>query len=86
MQRSVYRRRARERIFADAIAFQDPDLRPDVIQAVLRLSSRQRACVYLTYWEDLTPTDVAERLGIGEGTVKKYLARARSTLREMLDE
>ncbi|MBU1225790.1 MAG: RNA polymerase sigma factor SigM, partial [Actinobacteria bacterium] len=32
------------------------------------------------------PGDVAERLGIGEGTVKRYLARARSRLREVLND
>jgi len=84
--RSVYRRRARERKFAETIVVHDPELRPDVVEAVVGLSPRQRACVYLTYWEDLTPRAVAERLGIGEGTVKRYLARARAKLREVLDE
>lgn len=84
--RSRYRRRAREERFADRILVQDPELRPDVVRAVLDLSPRQRACVYLTYWEDLSPAMVAERLRIGEGTVKRYLARARSILREVLDE
>lgn len=84
--RSVYRRRARERKFAEAVVVHDPELRPDVVDAVVRLSPQQRACVYLTYWEDLAPADVAQRLGIGEGTVKRYLARARAKLREVLDE
>ena len=84
--RSRYRRRAREERFAERILVQDPELRPDVVEAVLGLSPRQRACVYLTYWKDLPPPMVAERLGIGEGTVKRYLARARATLREVLDE
>ena len=82
--RSVYRRRARERKFAETIIVHDPELRPDVVDAVVRLSPQQRVCVYLTYWEDLAPADVAQRLGIGEGTVKRYLARAK--LREVLDE
>lgn len=86
LQRSIYRRRARERTFAGQIIVHDPELRPDVVAAVLRLSPRQRACVFLTYWEDLSPADVAERLGIGVGTVKRYLARARSILREVLDD
>lgn len=86
LQRSAFRRRARERRFAARLAVQDPELRPDVIDAVVGLSRQQRACVYLTYWEDLTPADVAERLGIGEGTVKRYLARARARLRGVLDD
>lgn len=86
MQRSLFRRRAREQLFADALTTHNPDLRPDVSDAVVQLSAQQRACVYLTYWEDLPPSDVAGRLGVGDGTVKKYLARARARLREVLDE
>lgn len=86
MQRSAFRRRARERRFADRLIAENPELRPDVFAAVVRLSPQQRGCVYLTYWEDLPPGEVAERLGIGEGTVKKYLARARARLREVLDD
>lgn len=86
MQRSMFRRRARERKFADRLVVEQPEVRPDVVDAVVRLSPRQRACIYLTYWEDLTPAMVADRLGIEEGTVKQYLARARAKLREVLNE
>lgn len=86
MHRSRFRRRARERRFATSAAFEHPDFRPDVVEAVARLSPQQRACIYLTYWEDLTPPVIAERLGIGAGTVKQYLARARARLRRVLDE
>ena len=86
MHRSAFRRRARERSFAQRVIIEDPELRPDVVEAVIRLSPQQRACVYLTYWEDLAPSDVADRLDIGEGTVKRYLARARAKLREVLDD
>lgn len=86
MQRSLYRRRARERRFAESVIQEAPQVRPDVLDAVLRLSVRQRACVFLMYWEDLSAPQVGERLGLGEGTVKRYLARARAHLREMLDE
>jgi len=86
MQRNFFRRRARERRFAERWVQEDPGFRPDVVDAVVRLSPQQRACVYLTYWEDLTPPKVAEHLGIGEGTVKNHLARARAKLREVLDD
>ncbi len=86
MHRSVFRRRAREQRFGQRVAVEDPELRPDVVKAVMGLSPQQRACVYLTYWEDLAPTECAERLGIGEGTVKRYLARARARLREVLND
>ncbi len=86
MHRSVFRRRSRERRFAQSVMVEDPELRPDVVEAVIGLSPQQRACVYLMYWEDLSVRDVAKRLDLGEGTVKRYLARARARLREVLDD
>ncbi len=86
MHRSVFRRRTRERRFAQSVMVEDPELRPDVVEAVIGLSPQQRACVYLMYWEDLSVRDVAKRLDLGEGTVKRYLARARARLREVLDD
>jgi RNA polymerase sigma-70 factor (ECF subfamily) len=62
------------------------DVDVDVLAAVDKLSVQQRACVVLTYWEDLTPAEVASRLGISAGSVKRHLARARARLRELLDE
>jgi len=85
MQRSGFRRRAREHKVAERVGREDPELDPDVLLAVAELSARQRACIFLTYWEDLTVPSVAERLGVSEGSVKKHLARARSQLREVLD-
>jgi RNA polymerase sigma-70 factor (ECF subfamily) len=49
------------------------------------LSLRERAVVHLTYWEDLAPRDVAAVLKVSEGAVKRYLARARGKLREVLE-
>lgn len=86
MHRSVFRRRTRERRFAESVIVEAPELRPDVVEAVIGLSPQQRACVYLMYWEDLSVRDVAKRLDLGEGTVKRYLARARARLREVLDD
>lgn len=58
---------------------------PSYVGHALRmLSDRQRAVVFLVYWEDLTPQAAAVRLGISTGAVKKHLARARSLLREVL--
>jgi RNA polymerase sigma-70 factor (ECF subfamily) len=63
------------------------DLAPediDVLRAVDQLSLQQRSVVFLTYWEDLTPGAVAQRLGVSEGSVKRHLARARKRLGELL--
>lgn len=83
--RSTMRRRARELRAAPSEAMDMPEIRPDVLDAVGRLSPRQRASVFLTYWEGLTPAEVASRLGVSEGSVRRHLARARSRLRGQLD-
>lgn len=57
---------------------------PAILAALGSLSVRQRAAVFLTYWEDLTPAAVAERLGVSEGSVRRHLARGRDHLREVL--
>lgn len=83
--RSTMRRRAREMRAATAEATFDPEVRPEVLEALSVLSTKQRAVVVLTYWEDLTPGEIAGRLGVSEGTVHRHLARGRSKLREVLD-
>ncbi len=60
--------------------------RPEVFAAVSHLSPRQRAVVFLTYWDDLDPARVAELLGISDGAVRRHLARARKHLKEALHE
>lgn len=86
LARSSSRRRHREARAATTDLAPEPDFRPDVAAAVARLSVRQRACVFLTYWEGLDQKDVATRLGIGVGSVKRHLSRARSRLKDLIDE
>ena len=86
LARSASRRRLREARVAVAAVAPDHDFRPDVAAAVARLSVQQRACVFLTYWEGLEQKEVAERLGIGVGSVKRHLSRARSRLKDLIDE
>jgi RNA polymerase sigma factor (sigma-70 family) len=70
---------------AEPEAVYDVEVRPEVLEAMGGLSAQQRAAVVLSYWEDLTPSEVAERLGISEGSVRRHLARGRAKLREVLD-
>jgi RNA polymerase sigma-70 factor (ECF subfamily) len=83
-KRAEVRRLTRERTTArpDLAASTDPSI--DALRALDRLSTQQRAVVYLTYWEDMTPAAIADSLGIGEGSVRKQLARAREQLRTVL--
>lgn len=84
--RSTLSRRLREMKTAVRDEVPDPALSLDieVLDAVDRLSVKQRAAVYLTYWEDLPPHLVAERMGVSIGTVKRHLDRARKRLGELL--
>lgn len=84
--RSAMRRRAREMRTADPAIEYPPEIRPEVLEALGGLSPRQRAVMYLTYWEDLDEASVAERLGIGRGSVRRHLGRGREKLRQVLDE
>jgi RNA polymerase sigma factor (sigma-70 family) len=63
-----------------------PEFRPDIHRAVERLSVRQRAVVYLTYWEDMTNQMTADYLGISAGSVRRHLARAKTHLRRELHD
>lgn len=83
-KRSQSRRRARERRVASREAIDDIQVLPDVLYAIARLSARQRAVIYLTYWEDQSADSIADWLAISEGSVKRHLARARSILRREL--
>lgn len=84
--RRTLSRRLREMRVAGREQMPDPAAAIDieVLDAVVRLSVQQRAAVFLTYWEDLSPDVVAERMGVSPGTVKRHLARARKRLGELL--
>ncbi len=84
--RSTIRRRIRERASAVPSSVNPSPIDIDVLRAVDKLSIQQRASVFLTYWEDLSTTQVAARLGISEGSVKRHLARARARLKELLHD
>lgn len=84
--RRTLSRRLRELRTATREQMPDPSdvIDVEVLAAVERLSVQQRAAVYLTYWEDMTPRAVAVRMGVAEGTVKRHLNRARKRLGEIL--
>ncbi|MFF3066505.1 sigma-70 family RNA polymerase sigma factor [Oerskovia sp. NPDC057915] len=56
------------------------DARLDVQKALMTLAPRERACVVLRYYSDLTIRQVADQLSLSEGTVKRYLSDANSKL------
>lgn len=62
----------------------DRDATADVRRAVASLPRRQREVAVLRYLLDMSTREVAEALGVGEGTVKNSLSKARSTLASRL--
>lgn len=85
------RLRGRIHLMADQPArFGQPDAvaacRLDVHAALAVLPARERACVVLRYYGDLSVRELAERLNLTEGTVKRYLSNARQRLGPLLGE
>ncbi len=60
------------------------DAPEELLTAFDELSVQQRAVTYLTYWHDMSVAQVAEALGVSDGTVRRQLARARDRLRGVL--
>lgn len=89
--RSQSRARTREeravsRMSAD-VAAPEPEVGdPQIIETVTSLPMQQRAAIFLVYWEDLSPSEAAEIMGIRPGTLRRYLHLAREKLREHLNE
>lgn len=87
--RSVLRGRARKREIRLASSdqpHQNPEIRPEVLNAVAELPARQRAATFLVYWMGCSIAEAAELMDIGTGTVGRYLHLARRRLRKVLDE
>lgn len=56
----------------------------DVRQALAGLPRRERACVVLRYFDDLTVVDIADTLGLSTGAVKRYLSTGTHRLEAVL--
>ena len=60
--------------------------REALMAALAGLPPRQRACVVLRYFEDMSVADTAALLGCTEGTVKSQTSRALFSLRTTFDD
>jgi RNA polymerase sigma-70 factor (sigma-E family) len=57
-----------------------------VARALRALPDRQRACVALRYYDDLSEAEVAEVLGISIGSVKTHVHRSMAALAKALED
>ena len=75
-RRSLWRRTAHLQVAPDVAEATDAatDAAVDLRHQLMRLTPRERACVVLRYYEDLTVADIADELQISEGAVKRYLS------------
>ncbi len=80
-------RRARAEIQAEDRPVDDlgqPSEWSHVRAVVSSLTERQRAIVFLAYWEGLSEREIAEHLGIAHGTVRRHMHRAQQRIRSEL--
>lgn len=61
-----------------------PEERMVLLEALAKVPPKQRACLVLRYWEDLSIEQTAAILKCSEGTVKSQAARGLQTLRGLL--
>jgi RNA polymerase sigma-70 factor (sigma-E family) len=85
------RRLALERRHRDEAARPPAELPPveqrdELMAALRRLPVRQRACIVLRYYEDLSEKDTAATLGCSVGTVKSSTSRGLDRLRKELSD
>lgn len=88
--RSAVRRQAREeraeRPWAVPVDPTDMATSQEMVrQAIERLPNEQRRAVELTFWQGMTNHEVAQALGVPEGTVKSRLRLAEAKLRAWLE-
>jgi len=84
-RRAMAERRARRRMPespADVPGQSDDHI--EIARALAALPRRQREVAVLRYLLEMSTSEVAAALGIGEGTVKSSLSRARTHLAEAL--
>jgi len=69
----------------DAVVARSSDIR-HMLRSLESLPGKQRAALVLRYGQDMSIAEVAELLGIGEGTVKTHLVRGLRRLRQTMEK
>jgi len=57
-----------------------------VVDQLRQLPRRQRECIVLRFYDDLSVPEIARALGVAEGSVKSHLHRAMATLAIQLED
>ena len=62
------------------------ELRSEVDEALKELSDRQRMIFQLKVYEEMRISEIAQMMGLAEGTVKSHLFRATRIVRQALSD
>ena len=83
--------------FEDSIENSDASFHPDevtdkkaiekiVMDCIDKLPSEQKDCILMYYYDELSVSEIANKLSIPEGTVKSRLFKARSSLKKQFQD
>lgn len=72
--------------YAANVAFESYTENTELYQALMKLDKKYRLAVTLHYAEGFKISEIAKMLKVPEGTIKSRLSKARSKLRQLLDE
>ncbi|MBE6939111.1 MAG: sigma-70 family RNA polymerase sigma factor [Ruminococcaceae bacterium] len=81
---SAYRRHSSALDCAENLGTEDSYDDGAVLSAVMALPPKQRLCIHLFYYEELSIKDISNVTGLGVNTVKSHLQRARAGLKDQL--
>jgi RNA polymerase sigma-70 factor (ECF subfamily) len=89
-QRNAHRSRLRgeaavSRLAHEAASLPAAELESDLVVGLRGLPYKQRLCAVLFYVDGLSTAEVAEAVGISQGSVSQHLNRARTALRAHLE-
>jgi RNA polymerase sigma factor (sigma-70 family) len=70
----------------EAVESAGPGDRLELVAALRQVPPRQRACLVLRFYDDLSVAETAAALGCTEGTVKSQTAKGLDALRRVLGE
>ncbi len=82
--RSPWRRRVGELQEAQGFSAPEAETHPEVAAALRQLAPKDRAVVYLFYYEELPTKEIAAILRMTDSAVRTRLSRAREKLKDLL--
>lgn len=87
--KSVFRMAFRKNISFDEISelsSSDKYFNLDLFNAISSLGKKERLCIVLFYYDDMSINDISKMLDIKASTVKSILHRSRQKLKQMLGD